>query len=284
MGEEFVGHAVRQTEGFIFGRLGKGAGESIGVILNERESFQRFVAVGGGLRFVEPLSAILLVGGKGSRMYPHTEPKCLADLNGKAMLFHIMEWLAKYVTGYTLCVGYQASQVIQACKRRYDSVGSNIAYSDAGEEASQGRRILTAAQTIRGRSLVCYGDEVAEVPVDKLLAFHKARKALVTITTYPMKSEFGIVETSKQGRVERLREKPVLDHKVNIGFQIWEKEAIQYLDGHDLPDALNLVAKKRRLYAYKFEGNRVTANTETERQRAEREMLDWGKREGVLAG
>lgn len=231
----------------------------------------------------ENLTAILLVGGKGTRMWPNTEPKCLSDLNGKAMLFHIMEWLSKYVTGYTLCVGYEADQIINACKRRYSEVGSNIYFSDAGEEASQARRIMTAHQTIRGRSIVCYGDEVAQVPVDKLLEFHKARKALVTITTYPMKSEFGIVETTKQGRVERMREKPVLDHKVNIGFQIWEKEAIEHLDGHDLPDALNIVAKMRRLYAYRFEGNRVTANSEMERLRAERDMLDWGKRDGVLA-
>lgn len=217
-------------------------------------------------------------------MYPSTDPKCLADLNGKAMLFHIMEWLSKFVTGYSLCVGYQASQVINACRRRYDSAFSNINYSDAGEEASQGRRILTASQNIRGRSLVCYGDEVAEVPVDRLLEFHKSRKALVTITTYPLRSEFGVVEATKQGRVTKMREKPILDNQINIGFQVWEKEAIPYLEGNDLPDALSAVARKGRLYAYKFNGNRVTANTEAERIKAEREMLDWGKREGILAG
>lgn len=232
----------------------------------------------------ESLTAVLLVGGRGTRMYPATEPKCLSDLNGKAMIFHIMEWLAKYVTGYVLCVGYGASLVEQATHRRYQLANSNIYFSDAGEDASQSRRILVAEQTIRGRLLVCYGDEVAQVPVDKLLQFHKSKKALVTITTYPLKSEFGIVETLKTGRVERLREKPTLDHWVNIGFMIWEKEAIRHLDGRDLPDALNAIAKLGKLYAYKFSGNRVTANSEAERVRAEKEMLDWGKHDGVLAG
>lgn len=233
----------------------------------------------------ETLTAILLVGGKGTRMYPSTDPKCLADLNGKAMLFHIMEWIGKCVTGFVLCLGYRPDAIKEACARRYVLAGSNIEFSDAGEDASQSRRILEASKMVRGRLLVCYGDEVAQVPVDELLKFHRSKKALVTVTVHPLKSEFGIVESGRTGKVERMREKPVLPHWMNIGFMVWEREALVHLEGRDLPDALNAVAKAGKLYAYRFEGNRVTANSEAERLKAEQAMLDWERvKDGVLAG
>jgi NDP-sugar pyrophosphorylase family protein len=99
---------------------------------------------------------------------------------------------------------------------------------------------------------------------------------LATVTVYPLRSPFGIIQADDSGRVNDFTEKPRLPYWINIGFILCDPGAFQYLQPNsDMVNFLSTMAEDRILFAYQHTGKHLTVNTEKDRAAAETEMVEF---------
>jgi glucose-1-phosphate cytidylyltransferase len=202
-----------------------------------------------------PMQAVILCGGLGTRLREETEyrPKPLVEIGGRPMLWHIMKiYAAAGVTDFVLCLGYKGEQIKQyflnyeilhndfsielgqrdtvTLHQQHCEQGWRVTLSDTGASTMTGARIKRAARYLSGDTfMVTYGDGVADLDVRELLAFHKRRGALATVTGVHPNSRFGELITDGD-RVVEFSEKPrTHEGFINGGFFVFERGALDYL-------------------------------------------------------
>lgn len=225
----------------------------------------------------ENLTAVLLCGGKGERLRPFTEncPKPLVPLLDKPLLQHLVEFLCHQgIRRFVFCVGYKAEMIRDYVDKNLSANGLEIEISDEGEEATIAERIAATVNIVNGPALVCYGDTIANVSIEELCAFHNQHGLDTTVTVFPFRSSFGIVDLSGPHAIG-FREKPNLPYHINIGFFIFSGESVRDLaEFDDLTLYLDGLARQSKLTAYPHPGKHLTVNTEKERQSAESEIIE----------
>lgn len=226
---------------------------------------------------MQPLTAVVLCGGRGDRLRPFTDetPKPLVPLNGRPILGHLLNYLlGAGVSEVVLCVGYKAEAIRAFVAASYPGDG-RIVCVDSGD-ASITDRLRDAADYVSGRSVICYGDTLANVDIAALTQDHEASAAIATLSVYPLHSPFGVVEFENSGLIRSFREKPVLPHWINIGFLLCERSAYDFLRPQtDMPDFLTGLANAGCLHAYRHDGQHLTVNTEKERESAEEQLMEF---------
>ena len=214
------------------------------------------------------MKTVLLCGGKGTRLGEVTEgrvPKPMVAINGKPILWHIMQNYAKQgFTDFVLCAGHLSLQIKQyfldsklhgsdiLVNTRTGDVGFlgepsdewSVLVSDTGEETQTAGRIARVARYLdpQGPFFLTYGDGLCDVDVNALLAFHKAHGRLATITGVAPPGRFGELELEGD-RIADLKEKPEqVDRYINGGFMVLDRQFVErYCVG---PDADNVMLER----------------------------------------
>ena len=96
--------------------------------------------------------------------------------------------------------------------------------------------VKNAAPFLDETFIVISGDAVTDCSLQEAVDFHKEKGALVTIVltevTCPL--EYGVVITTKEGKITRFLEKPgwgeVFSDQVNTGIYILEPEVLDYVE------------------------------------------------------
>ena len=221
------------------------------------------------------LDAILLCGGKGIRLRPLTEslPKPLVPINGKPILGHILSYLSSSpIKHYYIAGGYEINKIHEYFSI-YPLKKKKVTIVDSGE-ADIIERIRSCAKLIKSDGfLVLYGDTLSDINIKQLLQFHSKHKGLATVTLWPMRSPFGVMEIGGQGRVESYLEKPILDKWINIGFFYFSSELILKMEGFEKFEVfIEYLINKHELYAFKHTGKHITVNTQQELNEAEQNI------------
>src|SRR5206468_3873698 len=153
--------------------------------------------------------------------------KPLIPIGGRPLLEHLIRYLeSEGIRKFVLCIGYKAELMEEFARNL--ATESEIVCVNSGD-ASMTDRILDARPHAGERVLVCYGDTLANVDIESLCALHKQSKAPATITVYPLKVPFGIVDVGESGKVRRFAEKPELPYWINIGFFLFDNRALDRL-------------------------------------------------------
>src|SRR5436305_9291581 len=140
-------------------------------------------------------------------------------------------------------------------------IGYSVEESPLGTAGS----VRNAARQLDETFLVISGDALCDVDLGALLAFHRERKAAVTIGLKAVDNplEFGIVVTDEEGRVERFLEKPswsqVFSDTINTGIYVLEPEVLRHVPTdrpYDFSKELfpYLLEMGRPLYGYVMDG------------------------------
>jgi glucose-1-phosphate cytidylyltransferase len=105
---------------------------------------------------------------------------------------------------------------------------------DTGQATQTGARIKRAAQHLDGGTFaVTYGDGVADVDLDAVLAYHRSHGKKATVTGVRPPSRFGEIE-HRDGRVLSFNEKPQASAGIiNGGFFFFEPSFVDYLDAEE---------------------------------------------------
>jgi glucose-1-phosphate cytidylyltransferase len=116
---------------------------------------------------------------------------------------------------------------------------------------------------IEDNFLLSYGDDLSAVNVPALTEFHLRNKKMVTLTSVPLHSDFGVLELNEYNHVKKFREKPRLsEYWINGGFYVCNKEVLKHLHlGEFEEKVLPELAEKEEVVAFKFEGFWKSMNT-----------------------
>jgi NDP-sugar pyrophosphorylase family protein len=218
------------------------------------------------------MEALLLAGGKAERLGTAARglPKPLVPVGGRP--------LAAYAVARLAAAGVE--RVVVACAAGQETLfaselgelGAEIV--PVGEPEPLGRggglRLAASGRRERGPVFALNGDEILDVDMDEVLAFHRERGGAATIVVAPMPSLFGVVELDGD-RVVAFREAPRLPHWVNAGLYVLDDEAIERLPerGDHETTTFPELAAEGRLRAFRHEGLWLTVNTPKDLRRAE---------------
>ena len=228
------------------------------------------------------MKVVLLAGGFGTRISEesHLKPKPMIEIGEKPILWHIMKYYSQYgFHEFVICLGYKqyvvkeffADYFLHTSDVTFDLANNKMEVHNNYSEpwkvtlVDTGLNTMTGGRVRRIRPFVwdepfmlTYGDGVADVDIDRLLACHRKNRRLVTITTTQPEGRFGAIQIDGDGRVQGFKEKARKDQSwVNAGFMVMEPEVFDYLgDGSEMLEngPFERIAREGQMNAYRHEG------------------------------
>ncbi len=230
------------------------------------------------------MKVVILCGGLGTRIREEAEfrPKPMVEIGVKPILWHIMKIYSHYgIKDFVLSLGYKGEMIkeyfyhykilnndftIELGNKKDIEIHSNnaekdwrITLADTGDKALKGARLKRVQQYVDDDTfMLTYGDGVADIDINALLAFHNKHGKLATVTGINLASLFGELKI-KGDQVESFSEKPRDgDGLINGGFFVFNKGFFDYLSADENCDLeigpLEKIAGKGQLMVYKHTG------------------------------
>ena len=203
---------------------------------------------------------VILCGGRGTRLQEQSPsiPKPLVEIGGEPILWHVIRiYAAQGLESFILCTGFKGELIEAAVDSHEWPRGVTVTCVDTGLDTPTGGRIQQAGAMLEGRSFCAtYADGVADIDLQRLLAFHRAHGGLATMTVVRPHLPFGVAELNGDDRVRGFQEKPRAAGWVNGGFFCFEAEALEYLNADSVleREPLERLAADGQLHAFRHEG------------------------------
>ncbi|HEY5312003.1 MAG TPA: sugar phosphate nucleotidyltransferase [Pirellulales bacterium] len=178
------------------------------------------------------MRAILLAGGKGTRLQPFTAvfPKPLVPLDDMPVIELLVQQLAHYgLVDLTVVTGHLA-ELIQAFLGDGSRFGVRIKYFKEPTPLDTAG-CLGLLEPGSEPFLVMNGDLLTTLDFGRLLAFHRTNRPLATIASYrrQVKIDLGVLESDDQGRLVDYIEKPTYDFSVSMGVYCFDPAVCRYV-------------------------------------------------------
>ena len=185
-----------------------------------------------------PSKALILAGGKGTRLRPLTlkTPKALIDIQGKTLTEWLFELLKKYgIRDVILSTGYLADKISDYFTDG-SKFGMNVDYVEENPNKPLGTAgpLRLAKEMLNDSFIVSNGDELKCINIPRMFRLHKRKNALVTIalTSVDDPSHYGVARL-EGSRILEFVEKPKKEdapsNLINSGFYIIEPEVIEMI-------------------------------------------------------
>jgi len=227
------------------------------------------------------MKVILLAGGFGTRLAEYTDiiPKPMVPVGGKPILWHIMQTYAHFGhKDFFVALGYKAD-VVKDYFLNYRSLNSDftvdlfsgavtphhlervdwrVTLVNTGMFTMTGGRVKRLASYIGNETcMLTYGDGVADINIDDLLAFHRSHGKMVTVSAVRPAARFGELELDGR-HVTSFKEKPQLHEGwINGGYFVIEPNFFDMIAGDDTlleREPLDSAANAGELMAYRHDG------------------------------
>lgn len=218
------------------------------------------------------MQVVILAGGTGTRAYPYTEymPKPMMPVGGKPIVMRVMELYARQgFRDFILSVGYRKEVIQDYFDNR--TLGWNVEIVDTGANTDTGGRIWNLRDRLGPTFMATYADGLSDIDLAKLLEFHRAQGALATLTSVPLRSQYGTVVADEGHRVTDFREKPVLrEHWINAGFFVMNRGVFDHWRGENLErDVFPGLLPGHHLACYRHDGFFKSMDTYKDQQEIE---------------
>jgi NDP-mannose synthase len=207
------------------------------------------------------MKAVVLAGGKGTRLAPYTKilPKPLLPIGDTPILEILLRQMKRAgVDEIILTVGHLA-ELLRAFFQRGDRLGLKIRYSY--EEQPLGTAgPLSLVEGLTESFIVTNGDVLTTLDLRDLVAAHKESGAIATIAMHArnVNVDLGVIQCNGSNEIVGYIEKPTYKYNVSMGIYVFEPRVLacipynQYLDFPDL--VLRLINNGERVLGYPFEG------------------------------
>jgi glucose-1-phosphate cytidylyltransferase len=202
--------------------------------------------------------AVILAGGFGTRMSEETNsrPKPMVEIGGKPILWHIMNIYAAHgINEFIICLGYKGEIIKEYFLNFYAinndltidlSTGETVIHGgnqpdwkihlvDTGLHTQTGGRLKRVKKWLEGEDtfMFTYGDGVADININDLLAFHKSHGKLASVTTVRSPARFGRIRFDKD-QITDFYEKPQeAEGWINGGYFVLDPKVINYIDNDE---------------------------------------------------
>jgi NDP-sugar pyrophosphorylase family protein len=233
------------------------------------------------LRASIPSTAVILAGGKGTRLKPITDkiPKALVEVNGKPIVQYNIELCKRYgIKNIILSIGHMADLIT-----RYFGDGSefgvNISYIKEEEPMGTAGPLRLLKQKLTETFVLMNGDEIKDINLIKMYRLHLEHyaRATIALTTVEDPSAYGVamLDGSKIVRfVEKPKREDAPSNLINAGLYIIEPEVITLIpEGFSQMenDIFPRLSRTGILYGYPFSGQWFDTGTPERLARAAKE-------------
>ncbi|MBO0768231.1 MAG: NDP-sugar synthase [Solirubrobacterales bacterium] len=184
------------------------------------------------------MQALILVGGKGTRLRPLTSrlPKPVVTLVDRPFLNYQLEWVKSHgVEDVVLSCGFLPDQ-LQEVLGDGSQLGLNLSYVVEPELLGTGGALKYAEPHLQDRFFMLNGDTLTDIDLSAQLAQHERTGARGTLALYPVPDvySYGLVPLNADSSVREFLEKPSPDdvvdtNLINAGAYILEKEILDEL-------------------------------------------------------
>lgn len=192
-----------------------------------------------------PVQAVVMAGGKGTRLYPLTQdtPKPMLPVGDRPLLEHtIVQLRDAGIQQVNVTTHYKADKITQ-------HFGDGSAFGVQLNYVSEDRPLGTAgALGLIDKSdaplLVVNGDILTGIDFRAFLAYHQEHQADLTVAVrqYDVEVPYGVV-ACEGANVVGVEEKPVLKFFVNAGIYMLQPSVRQYIPNGDHFDMTQLVQR-----------------------------------------
>lgn len=207
------------------------------------------------------MRAIVLAGGKGTRLAPYTTvlPKPLMPIGEMPILEIVIRQLQKHgFDNLTLAVGYLAELLMAYCG---DGSKFGVTLDYSREELPLGTAgPIALVPNLNETFLVMNGDLLTTIDYAAMLKYHRERGALATIACYQrdVKIDLGVLDVDSENWVANYIEKPTYHYSVSMGIYLFEPEILKYIPANqrlDLPElVIKLMQDDKKVNVFNFDG------------------------------
>jgi NDP-sugar pyrophosphorylase family protein len=207
------------------------------------------------------MKAIVLAGGKGTRLAPYTTilPKPLMPIGDMPILEVILRQMKLAgVDEVVLTVGH-LSELMRVFFQDGERLGLKISYSYEDKPLGTAGPIALIDGLVEP-FLVTNGDVLTTLRFDHLLRFHNEQKAAATIAAHhrQVKIDLGVIQWDGKPAIKGYIEKPTYDYCASMGVYVFDPSVIKYIprgEYFDFPDLVRkLIDAGERVVGYPFTG------------------------------
>src|SRR5258706_7794871 len=234
------------------------------------------------------MKAILLAGGKGTRLRPLTihTPKPIVPIFNRPFLNYQLDLLKQVaeIDEVILSLNYQPRR-IEEIFGDGSARGLNIRYVVEPAPLGTAGAVRYAGESLHESVVVFNGDVLTEVDLAAVIALHRERKAKATIVLTPVEnpSAYGLVETDAQGNIQRFLEKPkpheITSNHINAGIYVLEPETFDRIP-KDTAWSIersffpSLIERGETFVAYVYDGYWIDIGTQAKYMEVHHDIMD----------
>jgi NDP-sugar pyrophosphorylase family protein len=234
------------------------------------------------------MKAILLAGGKGTRLRPLTihTPKPIVPIFNRPFLHYQLDLLKQVseIDEVILSLNYQPRRIEEIFGDGGDS-GLGIKYVVEPAPLGTAGAVRYAGDQLRESVVVFNGDVLTEVDLAAVIALHRDRRAKATIVLTPVDNPtaYGLVETDGDSNIRRFLEKPKPDEitcdTINAGIYVLEPDTFDRIP-KDTPWSIersffpSLIERGETFVAYVYRGYWIDIGTPEKYMQVHRDMMD----------
>ena len=234
------------------------------------------------------MKAILLAGGKGTRLRPLTlhTPKPIVPVFGRAFLNYQIDLVRDVpeIDEVILSLNYQPRRIAEVLGDGKD-LGITISYVVEPNPLGTAGAIKYATGSYADTIVVFNGDVMTQIDLRQVIRLHRERKARATIVLTPVDNPtaYGLVETDADGNVRRFLEKPKQDEvtcdTINAGVYILEPETFDRIP-RDVTSSIersyfpSLVDRQETFVAFVSRGYWIDIGTPEKYMQVHRDIMD----------
>jgi NDP-sugar pyrophosphorylase family protein len=234
------------------------------------------------------MKAILLAGGKGTRLRPLTihTPKPIVPIFNRPFLHYQLDLLKQVpeIDEAILSLNYQPRRIEEIFGDGGDT-GLGIRYVVEPTPLGTGGAIRYAGEKLRESVVVFNGDVLTQVDLGAVIRLHRERRAKATIVLTPVANPtaYGLVETDAQGNILRFIEKPKADEitcdTINAGIYVLEPDTFDRIP-KDTPWSIersffpSLIERSETFIAYVDRGYWIDIGTPEKYMQVHRDIMD----------
>lgn len=229
------------------------------------------------------MKTILLAGGLGTRLSEETalKPKPMVEIGGMPILWHIMKSYASYgYNDFAVALGYKGDVIkefflnyklhksdmivnLKSGNVKFENDFSEdwtVGLHETGANSMTGGRLYNLKKLFKPGDvfMLTYGDGVADIDINKLVAFHKSHGKIATLTAVRPTARFGSIIMEEDGQILEFKEKPQIGEGwINGGYFVFDYKIFDYLKDESTileREPLENLTKDNELVAYKHDG------------------------------
>lgn len=192
------------------------------------------------------LPVVIMAGGFGTRLKPITNvlPKPLIPIGEKTILEHIFQRFSKHgCNSFHISVNYKAELIEYYLKNQ--NLPYQLNYFQEEKPMGTAGSLSLLKDKIKETFFVSNCDILIEQDYSEILDYHKTNKNDITIVAalkhYPI--PYGTIETTKNGQLVGLQEKPELTFKINSGMYILEPHLLNEIPESQFFHITHLIEK-----------------------------------------